>query len=750
MASLSYTPNGLTINTPEGNTYQFKSGFKFQAADALCVVFDSVRSIKMDPDDYDGVASVAELFIELEKAWCAVHGFGEMTADTLVAGLSRTVSQIAYGSKKIHPAYNYHTSGDIVNLMGREGKYLHLDASVLGVTMNDLKTWINASITQTQNSGAGSDDWGSQVVQSDATLNGDGTSGNPLAVAAPYVPPDGSETKIQNGVNTTVSGSGTIGDPYQIDASGGGGGDMLAATYDPNTVAGDAFDMDNMVEGATTKIMTDGERTKLAGIEAGADVTDAANVQAAGALMDSELADEAGIKAVTISTLQPKPSEGAFVDGDKTKLDGIESNADVTDEANVKAALDGAVLTDVGEPSATDSILIQDADDSDNLKSIAVSTLRNNRVSNLANCFTFVRDFSPADVTTLMHTPEDFLMLDDQTLAISFRNNTATTGSPLHTDTNTGGILIYNITDRLKPIVIGQYKDTEMTGAMQMRRLGKYLFCPSLRRGHIHVIDISDYRNPTKVSHYNMETNQSNLYIYKVDFHESGKFAYLNYRYSGAPYNSKIKVLDITNPAAITTVQTLDITGTNQWHYYPFSIGDHFYSLIYNDSSAPGVIKYYTINQTTGQLTAGSDITDAAFNGVHHYVVGRKVLVCNWNPGTISVFDLNSTTNKIELSYTHTLTDTGTKPSRIGWLYKNDINLVASANYNTNKVEITVFNKDFSGVLGSHLITNAGFDVVQSLFFVGNYLYVANRGNNSNIQIYHFDYNSFAVNRKDY
>lgn len=58
-----------------------------------------------------------------------------------------------------------------------------------------------------------------------------------------------------------------------------GGGDMLQATYDPNNVGLDAFDMDNMVEGATTKIMTDAERSKLGGIESGADVTDAGNVE---------------------------------------------------------------------------------------------------------------------------------------------------------------------------------------------------------------------------------------------------------------------------------------------------------------------------------------------------------------------------------------------------------------------------------------------------------------------------------------
>jgi hypothetical protein len=58
--------------------------------------------------------------------------------------------------------------------------------------------------------------------------------------------------------------------------------------------------------------------------------------------MDSELTDLAGVKGVTISDLQPKPSEGAFANGDKTKLDGIEASADVTDTANVTSA--GALM----------------------------------------------------------------------------------------------------------------------------------------------------------------------------------------------------------------------------------------------------------------------------------------------------------------------------------------------------------------------------------------------------------------------
>jgi hypothetical protein len=53
---------------------------------------------------------------------------------------------------------------------------------------------------------------------------------------------------------------------------------------------------------------TSAKNTKLDGISTSADVTDATTVAAAGALMDSEMTDLAGVKAVTISTLAPKAS----------------------------------------------------------------------------------------------------------------------------------------------------------------------------------------------------------------------------------------------------------------------------------------------------------------------------------------------------------------------------------------------------------------------------------------------------------
>ena len=61
--------------------------------------------------------------------------------------------------------------------------------------------------------------------------------------------------------------------------------------------------------------------------------------------MDDEVTDLSGIKGVTISTLQVKPSEGAFANGDKTKLDGIEANA-TADQS--KSDIDGLAITTVG------------------------------------------------------------------------------------------------------------------------------------------------------------------------------------------------------------------------------------------------------------------------------------------------------------------------------------------------------------------------------------------------------------------
>ena len=82
-----------------------------------------------------------------------------------------------------------------------------------------------------------------------------------------------------------------------------------------------------------------------------------------------------------LSSYQLQPTEGAFVDGDKTKLDGIEASADVTDATNVQAA--GALM--------------------------------DSEVTNLAE----VKAFSSADYATASHTHaiDDLSDVDTSTVA---------------------------------------------------------------------------------------------------------------------------------------------------------------------------------------------------------------------------------------------------------------------------------------------------------------------------------------------
>nr|WP_306267603.1 phage tail fiber protein [Pararhizobium sp. IMCC3301] len=125
-----------------------------------------------------------------------------------------------------------------------------------------------------------------------------------------------------------------------VAALASGGGDMLTVTYDPTSVAGNAFAMDNMVEGATTRILTAAERTKLTGIETGATADQtgaqikAAYEAEANAFTDVQFTKLAGIE--TAATADQTGAEikasyeaeaNAFTDAQFTKLSGVASGA---------------------------------------------------------------------------------------------------------------------------------------------------------------------------------------------------------------------------------------------------------------------------------------------------------------------------------------------------------------------------------------------------------------------------------------
>jgi len=106
----------------------------------------------------------------------------------------------------------------------------------------------------------------------------------------------------------------------------------------------------------------------LLNVEDGADVTDAANVNSAGAVMETDY--NANTMMVATSDDTPVASTATQV---RTFLN-VEDGADVTDEGNVTDALDGATLTAATVASA-DKVLIQDADDSDILKTVTVASI---------------------------------------------------------------------------------------------------------------------------------------------------------------------------------------------------------------------------------------------------------------------------------------------------------------------------------------------------------------------------------------
>ena len=134
-------------------------------------------------------------------------------------------------------------------------------------------------------------------------------------------------------------------------------------------------------DAVTSDKLSNALSTKIAGIEASADVTDATNVTAAGALMDSEVTNLAEVKAfassdyataaqgTTADAALPKSGgamtgaittnstfDGRDVATDGTKLDTVETNADVTDATNVTAAgaLMDSELTSIASVKALD------------------------------------------------------------------------------------------------------------------------------------------------------------------------------------------------------------------------------------------------------------------------------------------------------------------------------------------------------------------------------------------------------------
>ena len=132
-----------------------------------------------------------------------------------------------------------------------------------------------------------------------------------------------------------------------IDAVDVSGNVVVAGTVDGRNVSVDGTKLDGIESFATadptayqikseyesnpnTNEFSDAEQTKLSNIETAADVTDTTNVTSAGALMDSELANLAAVKATT----------GTFLTTDQDKLDGLVSSRVELGNAIINGAFD--------------------------------------------------------------------------------------------------------------------------------------------------------------------------------------------------------------------------------------------------------------------------------------------------------------------------------------------------------------------------------------------------------------------------
>jgi hypothetical protein len=157
------------------------------------------------------------------------------------------------------------------------------------------------------------------------------------------------------GTNVTIDANGTISSTdTNTQLSAEQVQDIVGAMFSGNTETGIAVtyqDTDGTVDFVVTtqsdENFTTALKNKLDGIEAGADVTDTANVTAAGAVMDSELTNITAVKTLnqvvnTTSDVNFNTVDGRDVSADGAKLDTVEASANVTDTANVTAA--GAVM----------------------------------------------------------------------------------------------------------------------------------------------------------------------------------------------------------------------------------------------------------------------------------------------------------------------------------------------------------------------------------------------------------------------
>tara|TARA_R110002167_G_scaffold133808_1_gene319068 strand:+ start:120 stop:1469 length:1350 start_codon:yes stop_codon:yes gene_type:complete len=217
------------------------------------------------------------------------------------------------------------------------------------------------------------------AITTNSTFDGrdvatDGTKLDGIEASADVTDTTNVVASLTAGSNITIAADGTIA------STASGGGETLAQTLALGAVTGgtdiSVSSGDNIVMAASSTV--DGrdvsvDGTKLDGIEASADVTDATNVTAAGALMDSEVTNLAQVKAfdssdyatatqgTTADAALPKAGGtvtgtvvfGAAITEDAVTLTGTSTTIDLATATNFLHDLTGATTYTFSNPSST-------------------------------------------------------------------------------------------------------------------------------------------------------------------------------------------------------------------------------------------------------------------------------------------------------------------------------------------------------------------------------------------------------------
>ena len=435
-------------------------GLKTGGSFTLNNASDSTITFDIDVDAMAGVGIVAdntneELDVNVDDSSIEVNGSNQLQVKA--TGITNAMLGGSIAASKL--------AGSIGNSKLSNST---ISGVSLGSNLNSLSVTANGGITMTSFNGSaavsnlaldidGMTDIGAALVDADLMIVDDGAGGTnrkaTMSRLATYM--QGALTFASGDITSVVAGAGMTGGATSgaatVNVIGGDGitvnADEVEASVDDSTIELSATNGSGVLQvkdaGVTlAKIATQADDTILGNIsggtasptaltaanvrtiinvEDGADVTDATNVANAGALMDSELTDLAGVKGVTISTLQSKPSEGAFANGDKTKLDGIAAGAEV----NVSGDNGNAAIYDnSGTPAFKSGITkaevlsilnVEDGADATDATNVAnAGALMDSEVTNLSFVKSLAKGISDGNVLTAndVVADDDFLRIN--------------------------------------------------------------------------------------------------------------------------------------------------------------------------------------------------------------------------------------------------------------------------------------------------------------------------------------------------